>query len=50
MQVKTCAMLYEAYGGESMKKSSFFNGKNSSKWVARTWKVMREAVVPMPKN
>jgi hypothetical protein len=36
----------EAYGGEAMRKSKvFLSGINGLKMVARTWKMMKEAVV-----
>jgi hypothetical protein len=41
----TCEMLFEAYGGEYMKRSNVFGGINGSKRVVRTWKMMKEVVM-----
>jgi hypothetical protein len=38
----TCAMLSEACRGSYEK---FKSGINSSKWVAKTWKLMKEVVI-----
>jgi hypothetical protein len=40
----TCAMLSDAHGGEAVKNSVFLSVMNGSKTVARTWKIMKDAV------
>jgi hypothetical protein len=41
----TCALPSEAYGGETVNYQVFSSGKNGSKRIARTWKMMKELVV-----
>jgi hypothetical protein len=45
MQVDICAMLFEVYGGEVMRKSSASEWQNCSKRVMRTWKMMKMMLI-----
>jgi hypothetical protein len=41
----TCAVLSEAYVGETMRSQVFLSSINGSKRVARMWKGMKEVVI-----
>jgi hypothetical protein len=41
----SCGLLSDAGGEEAMENSSVFNDMNGSKWVARTWKIIKDVSV-----
>jgi hypothetical protein len=41
----TCAMSSEAYGGENMKNLNVLSCIHGSKWIVRTWKMMKEVAI-----
>jgi hypothetical protein len=40
-----CTTISRIYGGEAMKSHMFLSSINSSKRVARMWKMMKEVVI-----